>query len=226
MKVHIGPHIRWFGPYQLAEKILFWKDKYKINGDNPLESHPDADAIYNLGDKLASIKPLNNFLNWLHNRKKRKIEIHIDGYDVWNADHTLALIIVPVLKKLKEQKYGTPHVDDKDVPANLRRSAAPELTEDQKNTGYTDDLWQARWNWVLDEMIWAFEQHANPDWEDQYHSGETDWVFDKTEADGYTELKHGPNHTFKVDRRGMLQHRARMKNGRRLFAKYYEALWD
>ena len=27
MKVFIGKHVDWFGPYQLAEKILFWKDK-------------------------------------------------------------------------------------------------------------------------------------------------------------------------------------------------------
>ena len=26
MKVKIGPYKNWFGPYQLAEKILFWKD--------------------------------------------------------------------------------------------------------------------------------------------------------------------------------------------------------
>lgn len=214
MKIYMGPHTRWFGPYQLAEKILFWKDKYK------------DDSVHELGDRLTKIKPLYDFLNWMYKRQNRKIEVHVDGYDVWNADHTLALIIVPVLKRLKKQKHGTPHVDDKDVPANLRRSAAPELTEEQKNMGYTDELWAARWEWVLDEMIWAFEQHANPDWEDQYHSGDTDWILDKTEADGYTELKHGPNHTFKVDRKGMLRHRARMKNGRRLFAKYYEALWD
>ena len=214
MKVRIGPHIRWFGPYQLAEKIFFWKDKYK------------GDPVHKLGDKLANIKPLNEFLNWLYDRKKRKIEIHIDGYDVWNADHTLALIIVPVLKKLKEQKHGTPHVDDKDVPANLRRSAAPELTEEQKNTGHTDELWGARWEWVLDEMIWAFEQHANPDWEEQYYSGDTDWILYKVEGSGYTELKHGPNHTFKVDNKGKQKHIARMKNGRMLFAKYYESLWN
>ena len=29
MKVHIGPYKNWFGPYQLAEKLLFWMDKDK-----------------------------------------------------------------------------------------------------------------------------------------------------------------------------------------------------
>ena len=226
MKVHLGPHVGWFGPYQLAEKILFWKDKYKINADNPLESHPDADAIHRLGEKLANIKPLASFLTWLHDRKQRKIDIRVDGYDVWSADHTLALIIVPVLKKLKEQKHGTPHVDDKDVPPHLRTTAATPLTEQEKNTGHTDNLWEARWDWVLDEMIWAFEQHADGDWEDQYYSGESDLKSVKVEGTNYYEFKEGPNHTFEVDRKGMLKHRKRMENGRRLFAKYYEALWD
>lgn len=209
MKVYIGPHVNWFGPYQLAEKILFWKDKY------------NDDSVHALGEKLASIKPIASFLTWMYDRKQRKVKIHIDGYDVWNADHTLALIIVPVLKKLKEQKHGTSSVDDKDVPPHLRSTAATPLTEEEKNTGHVDNLWEARWDWVLDEMIWAFEQHASPNWEEQYYSGEMDWVLDKTE--GYT---HGPNHTFKVDRKGVQMHRKRMENGRRLFAKYYEALWD
>ena len=226
MKVYIGPHVSWVGPYQLAEKILFWKDKYKINKDNPLESHPDADAIHNLGEKLANIKPLASFLTWLYDRKQRKVQIHVDGYDVWNADHTLALIIVPVLKKLKEQKHGCPHVDDKDVPVELRRAAAPALTEEQLNTGHTDSLWEARWDWVLDEMIWAFEQHANPEWDEQYYSGESDWVLKPVKGTEFKKLDHGPNHTFKVDDKGMQKHRKRMENGRRLFAKYYEALWD
>ena len=26
MKVYIGPYKNWFGPYQLAEKVLFWLD--------------------------------------------------------------------------------------------------------------------------------------------------------------------------------------------------------
>jgi len=31
---------------------------------------------------------------------ERKIEVQVDDYDVWGLDHTLALIILPCLKKL------------------------------------------------------------------------------------------------------------------------------
>ena len=34
--------------------------------------------------------------------KERKVNIRIDNYDLWSMDHTLSLIILPMLKKLKE----------------------------------------------------------------------------------------------------------------------------
>ena len=164
MKVHIGPYIRWIGPYQLAEKILFWKDRY----------HPDfktaerhGEQIHALGEWLsgADDKPslLLRFCQWIQSRKKRKVHIHIDSYDCWSADQTLAMIIHPVLVKLKENKNGGPQVADSDVPLELRSTSAPALTEEQKNHGSMDANWHKRWDYVLDEMLWTFEQHANPD---------------------------------------------------------------
>ena len=226
MKVYMGPYTTWVGPYQIAEKILFWKDKYAYYKDDPLKEHPDRLAIEKFGDFLDSIPGLTKFCHWINDRKKRKIDIQIHGYDVWSADHTLAMIIVPVLKKLREQKHGSPHVDDRDVPAHLCRSAAPALTDEEKNTGHTDELWEQRWEWVLDEMIWAFEQHADDDWESQYYSGESDWTTEKLEGTEYSRLVKGPNHTFKIDMQGRKAHLKRMDNGRRLFAKYYSNLWN
>ena len=37
---------------------------------------------------------------------KRQVEIQIDHYDSWNADHTIAMIAVPLLKQLQETKHG------------------------------------------------------------------------------------------------------------------------
>jgi len=222
MKVYIGPYIDYIGPFQIAEKILFWKDKNKLNKTNPLECHPDYDAIHNFGLFLEKIPGLLRLCQWYNNIQKRKIKIHIHGYDTWSADNTLALIIVPLLKALRE-KSGAPNVDDEDVPDHLKSTAAPPLTEEEKNTGTPDLNHFIRWTWVLDEMIWTFEQHAT-DWENQYYSGETDIKFEKMD-NGFSQMVHGPNHTFKVDREGIDKHRARMENGRKLFAKYYESLW-
>ena len=131
-----------------------------------------------------------------------------------------------MLKKLKETKHGAPYVDDEDVPEELRTEAAPALSEHQKDTGCTDDNWFKRWDYVIDEMVWTFEQHVSEDWKDQYYSGETDIQFKKNEGSQYSQLIHGPNHTFKIDKEGMKKHEERMENGRRLFAKYYYSLWN
>ena len=91
-------------------------------------------------------------------RENRKVDIRIDDWDVWSSDHTLALIIHPVLVKLKEKKHGSPCVDDEDVPERLRDGVPA-----KENEWDTDDNHHSRWEYVLDEMIWAFEQHTHDD---------------------------------------------------------------
>lgn len=223
MKVKIGPYTNYIGPFQIAEKILFWKDKYKLNEENPAECHKDSDDIHALGEKLSKVKWLVKLCGWYNARQERKISVKVDSYDTWSADHTLAMIITPVLKQLKEAKMGAPYVDDKDVPKELRSTSAPPLTEDEKNCGATDENHFKRWDWILDEMIWTFEQHST-EWEEQYYSGESDIQFEKME-NGLSKLVNGPAHTFEVDRKGIEKHRKRMDKGRMLFAKYYECLW-
>lgn len=91
------------------------------------------------------VKWVDDFLISIYNIRTRKIKIKIDPYDTWNMDHTLSLIIVPMLKQMKETKHGYPDVDKEDAPDQL-------LKED-------------RWNYVLDEMIFAHESVLNQ-WED------------------------------------------------------------
>lgn len=95
-------------------------------------------------------------------RKNRKIEVRIDAYDVWNMDHTLALIILPMLKQLKESKMGAPFVDDEDVPEELKTTTA----SPKENEWDTDENWFKRWDFVLDEMIFAFSYHVDADADD------------------------------------------------------------
>jgi len=115
-------------------------------------------------------------------------------------DHTLALIISPMLKQLKATKHGSPFVSDEDVPEHLRSTAAPELTDKEKEWGETDALFHARWTYVLNEMIFAFDLELNDNWEDEYYKNSN-----------YDEM----NKVFE-----------RQKNGYRLFGKYYQGLWD
>ena len=145
---------------------------------------------------------------------EREVDIQIDDYDTWSMDHTLAMIIEPMLVKLALTGNGSPYVDVSDCPPHLR-----------PKSDNTDDTHQERWAWVLDEMIWAFHQ-KNYDWEEQYYSGESDVYFEAAEEGGCSVMKHGPNHTLCVDHVAMKVHRDRMSNGFKLFGKYFESLWD
>ena len=165
-------------------------------------------------------------------RKNRAETVVIDDYDVWNLDHSLALIIVPALKLLKKKKQGAPVVQNEDVPENLRVSKEEE--EDVADGG-TDEHYFERWDYVLDQMIWAFQEKLE-DWEEKFYSGETDTKFVKikeivgrnkdNKGEELYEMVQGPNHTFEVDIEGMKKFQARMTNGYKLFGKYYEGLWD
>ena len=162
-------------------------------------------------------------------RKNRAETVVIDDYDVWNLDHSLALIIVPALKILKEKKQGAPSVDNEDVSDELRASDE-ELHTYSKN-GETDEHYFDRWDYVMDEMIFAFESKLE-DWEEQFASGENDVKFveipDKKDEEGEPlwTWEHGPNHTREYDVEGSIKYQDRITKGFKLFGKYYEGLWD
>ena len=179
MKVKIGTYTNWFGPYQLAELLCFWvKD---VKDESGMKSKPDW--VHNFGEWLAygSVEPdpevgdirswdrerhdtlLSRFLTWIHSKRKRTMKVHIDRWDTWSMDHTLGYIVLPMLKQLKETKHGAPFVDNNDVPKELRSDAI------EGDIGVTHHL---KWDWVIDEMIFAFETKggSSEDWEDQFHT--------------------------------------------------------
>jgi hypothetical protein len=172
-----------------------------------------------LEDMLQSF--YNATINKLISKRKRKIKVHIDGYDLWGMDNTLAHIIHPMLVKMRDQKQGVPFTDDEDVPEHIRSTAA----KPKENDWDTDEFHDARWEYILGEMIHAFECELDDEWEEKFYSGKTDYHFEKwDEGSGY-EMKEGPNHTFKVDRDGMAKAWERRQEGLRLFGKYYHSLW-
>lgn len=215
MKVYIGgyPDTWWrcsiHSDYMNKKYGYDWKES-NTSFERVLEKLEDAiQFVY------------NNTINQIVKHRKRKIKIRIDREDTWCMDNTLAYIIVPMLKQLKATKHGAPFVDDEDVPEHLRSTAA----EPKKNEWDTDSNHFKRWDWVMDEMIHAFECELDDDWEDQFHSGDCDFQFKKTE-DGMSEMVRGPKHTHVYDRDSAKIAWNRRDNGRRLFAKYYHNLWD
>ena len=143
----------------------------------------------------------------------REIEIH--DYDTWSMDDTLAPIILPMLKQLKDTKHGAPAVQFKDVPPDLIPPDVDAIIKLYAQNGEEDENYFKRWDWVLDEMIWAFEQKCKDDWDDQFYGPYTEPTGD--DFMGKFEW---------IDRDGLNQHQKRMSNGFRLFGKYYENLLD
>ena len=131
----------------------------------------------------------------------RQISVHIDRWDTWNMDNTLALIIIPMLKQLKETKHGSPWVDIEDVPSELQlhgvsahESSQYDMFESDEHDKMVWDALHARWEWVMDEMIWAFEMMNS----DEFYDG--------------LQYERDINE--------------RLQRGLKLFGKYYRGLWD
>lgn len=227
MKVYIGPYTsdlipvsRWEKNYEMWRSRTYFFDE---------EDHKWYDKIvFKFFDKLEDlVLPINRWSN----ERKRKIKVHVDGYDVWAADHTMGMIIAPLLKKLKEIKHGVPHVEDEDVPEELRFMKGDEVLP----YNAIDNKHEARWEWILDEIIWTFEKYSDPDeGEDQFHHNvdQLDMLFTPLEDNpklsslDFNYQKDPTKPPYWRDDEGIKKHHERKKNGLRLFAKYYDHLWD
>lgn len=217
MKVKIGNY-----PSRLSSRVFtdYMQDKYGYV-DWPTEHTRFERALRWWEDRLQDFY---NIFNWLYfDRRQQKISVHIDPWDTWSMDHTLAEIIVPMLEQLKHTKHGAPNVDKEDVPEDLWPNEAEE--EAYAMNGEVDIHFWARWDWVLDEMIFAFESKLDDSWEEQFETGTSDLQWKKLE-DGNYELVKGPNDTKEYDWEGLKAYQERISNGFRLFGKYYENLWD
>jgi hypothetical protein len=134
MKVNIGAY-----PTRLICNIYtnYMKKKYGFKWDIDSVTRFDhlVESIEN------NIQSLYNILNWLwFDRRKQKVKVHINKWDTWSIDSSLAPIIHPMLVQLKATNHG--------YPANLA---------------------EKKWDTIMDEMIWAFGQKCRDDWEGDYY---------------------------------------------------------
>lgn len=116
MKVYIGPYPEWIGPYQIAS--IF----------------PRVVRPY-----IEECGWLNKLCNYIYNKRKKTVVVKIDSYDIWNVDTTLSLILVPLLKKYKEESMSFAEVEDEELPEGIQPKS------------------EEAWAWALDEMIFAFD---------------------------------------------------------------------
>ena len=214
MKIYkSGYRNHWVSPYSIAEKLCFWREvDYEETWVQRLNTV--LEPVCAGWMKLANlVYPQINY-------------VKIDRWDTWSMDHTLADIVLPMLRQLKATKHGSPMVDDEDVPVHLQSAGFKKSKKRKpKNAGNpdihavdmdNDDTLHDRWDWVLNEEIWAFEQLVDEHAEDKF--------FNHTESKGLPwEADYVPPG---YDAEGHRAWQARMDNGFRLFGKYYRCHWD
>jgi hypothetical protein len=245
MKVYIGPHV---GNRYVAD--FHYKHMNKKYGYEWEESTTRFDKFL---EKLESWcqTVLDATINKLVSNRKRKINVRIDNYDTWSMDHTLAHITLPMLKQLRDTKHGSPFVDKEDLPEHLRFSEREKAVFDygcfdhslnatEEELEAVDKKFQSQWLWVIDQMIWSFEQEL-----DEYESDKNFYdpyapdeaieprTYSVLKADGTVVEKEELCWSEKREReRGKFNkekfdaYHKRKQNGFILFGKYYQNLWD
>ena len=202
MKVYMGKYPRSpVSTFKLFKKYIKWSHPEKAWWDVDEKDYTKRDVVVTKTlDFIDNVVlwPVNFAMKRLH--KERKIKVRIDPYDLWNADHTLAQIIHPILVGLKESKHGTPWTERKDAPKGKKYDDYS--IEEERNKGYNS----ARWEYILDEMIFTFSMLKEGDWDFK--------IYEK--YDGWTDEAFAEREKTQK----------RIQNGLRLFGRYYQALWD
>ena len=189
----------WISPYTIVEYMFFWTNWSKCGRSKDYIPNGEWVNPPDWYEKLAKfIEPVSIGIQWVLDKIDPKVDyVRIDPWDTWSMDSTLSPIILPMLKQLQATKHGAPFVVDEDVPEELKSTSAPPKKEEWD----TDDNHFKRWDYVLNEMIFAFEKLNDDDWEEPFFAK----GFDKEEWE-------------KVNNR--------INNGLRLFGVYYRSLWD
>ncbi len=142
------------------------------------------------------VQSVYNMFNWLWlDRRTQKIKVRIDKWDTWSMDSTLAHVIHPMLVQLKATNHG-----------------------------YPSGLTEKKWDDIMDEMIWAFEQKLRDNWEGDYYEYRELGLEEDKDPDNQISLS-GIKLVWE-DPEGRAAHQKRMTKGFKLFGKYYENLWD
>lgn len=224
MKVKIGNFKPQITIYKMVEGIFFWTGQ---NNEFGLKEYPDWVSKVSEFLTYGSIKKdpepgevfslfprrkmtvLGKFVLWINSKIHRKVYVKIDRWDTFDLFTTLSMIILPALKEFRNSpSFGVPSIDMNDISEELRPKDSP-----------SESYFKEGWFWILDEMIWAFENidnsfidHRDNDFEflgRKLDDGSVEWI---------------PTGT-KYDEEYITNQRNRRQRGLNLFAKYYLSLW-
>lgn len=161
-------------------------------------------------------------------KKFRKVKVVIHSKDLWSAHVTLAYVIHPVLVKCRNL-YNSP-TQMTSFPASFLPENFPELSEEEYRPIQEEAL--RKWIATLDTMIYAFywiisDNTFGP------HGPEIHKELDEAVRVAKKDKKlfrsdfrmdcYGP--VFDKWKPQLDEHEAKIKEGLRLFAEYYQSLW-
>ena len=128
--------------------------------------------------------------------------------ECWDLEHSLSPIILSRLKQFKKmERHG--------IPAMFLRTKYVDggrTDEERKQYDLDEQKGEREWEWVIDQMIWAF----------QYTVDENNDICSLKELEKYLGLVPG---RYDMVRAYQYAHK-KQKRGYRLFAKYLPNLWD
>lgn len=84
----------------------------------------------------------------------KKCEVILDKEDTWNMDFTVATIVAPLIKQLRETTHSYAAIDKEDVPQELHQTYG---TQGEHTEKYSVQAYE----WVLNEIEWAMNEISN-----------------------------------------------------------------
>ena len=166
-------------------------------------------------------------------RKSSKMQVQIDDWDTWGLDSTLALIILPALLQLKQDKHGVPS----EFAAVGGSDSGNQQCFDFYNESYDEafEIGAANWDDALNKMIWSFQQIVMDGHDSKYHHGEMEIEWREVEDTVYNPFTNKNEKLYEMvdknpnehwyDSVGALLHEEKIQEGLELFGKHFRSLW-
>lgn len=165
---------------------------------------------------------------------ERRISVDIDRWDTWSADHTMALVILPLLLQYRENHHGIPNeFADHSGDENCQPQYLFDFYKESHDWAFDQGV--KKWEETLDKMIWSFYQIVVDD-DSKYHHGRANFDWIKSDKQYPNPITGKVEDTFQMvdknptehwtDYEGMRLHEERIQEGLDLFGKYFRNIWD
>lgn len=151
----------------------------------------------------------------------KKCEVILDKEDTWNMDFTVATIVAPLIKQLRETTHSYAAIDKEDVPQELHQTYG---TQGEHTEKYSVQAYE----WVLNEIEWAMNEISNENKNEPKmykHVGDIEFG-DIDEATGLGEIKSLGVERIPEMEEPNRQYHKRIQQGCVLFGKYFQNLWS